>query len=256
MNQSIIKALSLLDLFSDGRQELSLKEITEEAKLPKPTVYRLLASLEYSGFITKTKETENDSRYKLGLKLLELGSLVSEQLELRKIALPHMKKLAGQLNEVVHLVISHQNEAVYIEKVESTRALRLHTRIGKRSPLYLGSGPKLLLAFMEDNRKKLVMEEIIQYRKIEKHSLLEDLQQIKQRGYAISYGEQDVGTVGISFPIYDYQGHVVASLAVSGPTSRFEGQNMDYIKEKTEVTAGNISQELGYKNERNRNLPF
>jgi len=183
MNQSIIKALSLLDLFTDGRQELSLKEITEVSKLPKPTVYRLLASLEYSGFIVKTKESENDSRYKLGIKLMELGYLVSEQLELRKIALPHMKKLAGQLNEVVHLVISDKNEAVYIEKVESTRALRLHTRIGKRSPLYLGSGPKLLLAFMGENKRKLVMEEMCQFRKLEKHLLLEDLQQIKQRGY-------------------------------------------------------------------------
>ncbi|MBS4174998.1 IclR family transcriptional regulator [Bacillus sp. FJAT-49736] len=247
MNQSIIKALSLLDLFTDSRQELSLKEITEEVGLPKSTVYRLLASLEYSGFIAKTKESENDSRYKLGLKLMELGFLVADQLELRKIALPHMKKLASEINEVVHLVISNQNEAVYIEKVESTRALRLHTRIGKRSPLYLGSGPKLLLAYMSDERKNLSLEEIQQYRKINSLTFLKELQQIVEKGYAVSYGEQDIGTIGISFPIYDYKRKVIASLAVSGPTSRFEGENMDFIKEMTAITAENISQELGFK---------
>jgi IclR family transcriptional regulator, KDG regulon repressor len=247
MNQSIIKALSLLDLFSDGRQELSLKEITEEVQLPKPTVFRLLASLEYSGFITKTRESENDSRYRLGLKLMELGHLVSEQLELRKIALPHMKKLAGEINEVIHLVIMNQNEAVYIEKVESTRALRLYTRIGKRSPLHLGSGPKLLFAFLDDDKRNQLIEEMSEYRKIEKLSFTSELQQIKQNGYAISYGEQDIGTIGISFPIYDYERNVIASLAVSGPSSRFENDNLDYIKENTKIAAMNISLELGYK---------
>src|SRR5699024_5491908 len=104
-------------------------------------------------FLYKTKDSEHDSRYRLGLKLLELGEIVSNQLELREISLPYMEQLAEDINEVIHLVIMHHNKAVYIEKVDSTRALRLYTRVGKSLPLYKGSGPKLLLAFLSRERQ-------------------------------------------------------------------------------------------------------
>ncbi|MGE6257972.1 IclR family transcriptional regulator [Heyndrickxia sporothermodurans] len=246
MNQSVIKALSLLDYFTEEKPELSLKEITELVQMPKPTVYRLLTSLEYCGFLTKTKDFEYDKRYKLGLKLLDLGQLVSEQLELRKVTLPYMKKLANEINEVVHLVIVNNNEAVYIEKVESTHALRLYTRIGKRSPLYLGSGPKLLFAFLPEEKRNEILSNL-NHRQCNKERLKKEVEEIKQNGYAISYGEQDEGTIGISFPIYDYYGKVIASLAVSGPSYRFEGNHLHVIKESTKRIAENISSELGYR---------
>src|SRR5699024_2586005 len=116
MNQSVIKALGILELFVEEK-ELSLQEISEKANLPKPTAYRMLTTLQFCGMLYKTKESTHDSRYGLGLKLLEYGNLVSERLELRAIALPHMEKLARDINEVIHLVIARQQEAVYIEKV-------------------------------------------------------------------------------------------------------------------------------------------
>lgn len=241
MNQSVVKALMLLDLFTEEQPELSLKELTEKSQLPKPTVFRLLRTLEHCGFVLKSKESQHDARYKLGLKLLELGNLVSEQLEIREIALPQMKKLAGEMNEAVHLVIENNLEAVYIEKVESKRALRLYTKIGKRSPLYLGSGPKLLLAFLP----KATQTKVLQAGKKEK--LMEELGQIRKNGFAISYGEQDTETTGVSYPIYDYHHQVVAALAVSGASSRFKGTDLENIKKQTKACAAAISAELGYK---------
>jgi DNA-binding IclR family transcriptional regulator len=249
MNQSIIKALGLLEFFSEEKPELSLKEITDKANLPKPTVYRLLSSLEFCGFLTRCKNTEYDTRYKLGLKLMELGQLVSEQLELRKVALPQMKKLADEINEVVHLVILNQHEAIYIEKVESTRALRLHTRVGKTSPLHLGSGPKLLFAFLSDERRQDIFKENL-LKKLstsERESLIEQLKIIRDKGYAVSFGEQDAGTTGVSYPIYDFHGTVIAALAVSGPSSRFEGVQLKQIKDSTQKTAASVSYSLGFK---------
>ncbi|RKJ33402.1 IclR family transcriptional regulator, partial [Butyricicoccus sp. 1XD8-22] len=81
--------------------------------MPKPTVYRLLSSLEYMGFLTKSKNSIHDVRYQLGIKLLELGGLVADGLELRKSALPHMQLLQSEINETVHLVIRDGDEAVY-----------------------------------------------------------------------------------------------------------------------------------------------
>ncbi|WP_099157632.1 IclR family transcriptional regulator [Virgibacillus ndiopensis] len=252
MNQSVMKALKLLDLFTEDTPELTLKEIAQKANLPKPTAYRLLSALESSAFLNKTKETKHDSRYRLGLKLLELGQIVSDQLELRGIALPFMEDLAHEINEVIHLVIVNQDEATYIEKVESSRALRLYTRIGKNSPLYIGSGPKMLLAFMSKEKQEEIIGDgelyfLGDHRPIDKKSLMKELAKIRQEGYAYSIGEQDADTTGISYPIYDHQNQVIAALTVSGLSSHFEGDNLLLIKTETKKTAHVISKKLGYR---------
>lgn len=251
MNQSVIKALKLLDLFTEDIQELSLREIALRSELPKPTAYRLLASLVESGFLQKTKENEQDSGYRLGLKLLEFGHLVSNQLEIREIALPFMEDLAHDINEVIHIVIANQDEATYIEKVDSTRALRLYTRIGKSSPLYLGSGPKLLLAFMDKEKQAEILGDaklyaIDDHRLIDKTKLQKELDIIREEGYAYSIGEQDLETTGISYPLFNYRKQVVGSLTVTGLSSHFEGENLQEIKTKTKNTAELISSKLGY----------
>ncbi|ASK61105.1 IclR family transcriptional regulator [Virgibacillus phasianinus] len=252
MNQSVIKALKLLDLFTEDIQELSLREVALRSDLPKPTAYRLLSALVESGFLQKTKDSDQDSRYRLGLKLLELGNLVSNQLEIREIALPLMEELAQDINEVIHIVIANQKEATYIEKVDSTRALRLYTRIGKSSPLYIGSGPKLLLAFMEKATREEILGDAVLYaidenHTVDKKKLQKELQVIREEGYAYSIGEQDLETTGISYPLYNYRGQVIAALTVSGLSSHFEGDNLQVIKGKTRKTAERISGKLGYK---------
>ncbi|MGM8213174.1 IclR family transcriptional regulator [Virgibacillus sp. W0430] len=245
MNQSVAKALQLLELFTKEEQkELTLQDISIQANIPKPTAYRLLTTLEKSGFLYKTKSSAHDSRYGLGLRLLELGQLVSERLELRALALPSMEALAKRINEVVHLVIVNQNKAIYIEKVDSTRALRLNTRVGKSAPLHIGSGPKMLLAHLpEQQLNKLLEEASFANRK----ELIKELERIRTVGYAYSVGEQDRDTTGISYPIFDFTGRVIASLAVSGLSTYFEGDKLLEIKRESEKTAQEISRKLGYR---------
>src|SRR5699024_9707274 len=146
--------------------------------------------------------------------------------ELREISLPYMEQLARDINEVIHLVIVHQNKATYIEKVDSTRALRLYTRVGKRLPLYMGSGPQMLLAFSaKDKRDAILSEESFStYINSQNRDLSDfqtELNTIRETGYAYSVGEQDADTTGISYPIYNHQGSVIAAIAVSGLSSHF-----------------------------------
>ncbi|MGM8215251.1 IclR family transcriptional regulator [Bacillaceae bacterium W0354] len=250
MNQSVIKALKLLEFFSEDEPELSLREIAKRSGLPKPTAYRLLSSLNTCGFLMKTKESEHESKYRLGLKLLELGSLVSDQLELRTIAKPYMEELGRIINEAVHIVIVNNEHAIYIDKVESNRALRLYTKVGKTSPLYIGSGPKLLLAYMSEEERNHILSQplksMIDGKTIDKNELIEELNDIRKNGYSLSVSEQDLNTTGVSYPIFDHRRHVVASLTVSGLSSYFENDNLKYIKEQTKATAEKISSALGY----------
>ncbi|GGA88950.1 IclR family transcriptional regulator [Ornithinibacillus halotolerans] len=247
MNQSVRKALNLLNLFDENNYELTLKEIAERSNLPKPTAYRLLTTLESMNYVYKLKENEHDSRYRLGLKLLELGQLVSDQLEVRRVAYPYMEQLAKKILEAVHLVIVNNNEATYIEKVESSKAIRLHTRIGKNSPLYIGSGPKLLLAHLPKVKQEKIINDGVIARGINKELLLRELERIKIEGYSYSVSEQDENTTGISYPIYDYRNRVIAALTISGLSTYFEGDNLSKIKLKSKETAIQISRKLGFK---------
>ncbi|MEN2768209.1 IclR family transcriptional regulator [Ornithinibacillus xuwenensis] len=247
MNQSVIKALNLLNLFNEDNVELTLKEIADRAGLPKPTAYRLLSALESMNYVYKIKDREHDSRYRLGLKLLELGQLVSDQLEVRKIAYPYMENLSKEINEAVHLVVVNHHEATYIEKVESNKAIRLYTRIGKNSPLYIGSGPKLLLAYLPEARRDEIIELGVQNQALDRRTFSEELSRIHAEGYSYSVGEQDENTTGISYPIYDYRNIVIAALTVSGLSTYFEGDNLCTIKTKTKEMAEAISQKLGFR---------
>jgi len=250
MNQSVIKALGILDLFIDDK-ELSLQEIAEKSGIPKPTAYRLLSTLENCGMLYKVKESTHDSRYGLGLKLLELGNLVSERLELREIAVPYMEKLAEEINEVIHLVIAHQQKATYIEKVNSRRALSLHTKIGRSTPLYVGSGPKMLLAYLNEKEQNKVLHKPDLYtltnQPIDRKALLVELKKIRKQRFSISVDEQDADTTGISFPIFNYENKVIAALAISGLSSRFKGEKLERMKQLGSKTAKEISRRLGYR---------
>ena len=250
MNHSVIKALTLLDLFTAEQRELSLSDIARKSNLPKPTAYRLLSSLEHCGFLTKVKYSEQDTRYRLGLKLMELGNVVLEQSDLRRVALPYMNQLGAAVEEAVHLVIVDGTEAVYIEKVDSKQNIRLYTRVGKRSPLHVGSGSKLLLAFMEEGRDTLIdkldLEPLTPNSITLRTQLEEELERILKNGYATSDGEQTLETIGLSFPIFDYTNKVVAALTISGMKSRFGEERMPYLLQETSQAAQSISKDLGY----------
>ncbi|QST01745.1 IclR family transcriptional regulator [Pontibacillus sp. ALD_SL1] len=252
MNQSVIKALKLLDYFTEETPELTLKDITIQSNLPKATAYRLLSSLEQEGFLVKSKESEYDSRYRLGIKLMELGYRVADQIEIRRIAKPFMESLAHEINEVIHLAIANDDKATYIEKVDSKRALRLYTKIGKTVPLYLGSGPKLLLAFLHSDKqlrilRELSMSSVNESAQIDLEDLKLELEVIQTQGYSVSKGEQDHDTTGISYPIFNHKKEVIAALAVSGLSSHFEGDNLRLIKDAASRFAHQISINMGYR---------
>lgn len=250
MNQSVIKALQLLDYFKKY-PELTLAELAELDNMPKPTAYRLISSLETSGFLVKTKYTSHDVKYRMGLKLLELGSCVAEQLDYRRIALPHMKDLNYQLNEAVHLAVLDGEEAIYVEKIESKKHIRLYSKVGGRMPLYAGSGPKLLFAYLEREKTDEILQRIELQRYTEntipnKETLFKELEKIRQQGYSHSRAEFYPDTVGFSFPIMDHVGKVIAALVVSVPVIKFNKDTEKVIIEKMRETAQYISRDLGY----------
>lgn len=246
MNKTVIKTMEMLKLFID-RERLTLQEMVELLQMPKTSVYRMAQSLVELGFLQKTNDY-----YQLGLAFLSFGMLVAERLDLRRIALPIMKRLKEETKEAVNLVIRDGDEAIYIEKVDTSEPVRVYTKVGRRAPLYAGACPRILLAFMERDEQQSYMDRV-KLVKIAKNTIVqrdilrELIEQDRKRQYTVSYSELEDYSAAIAVPIFNHEGKVVAGLSVAGPEQRFSPEAVERMVPMLQQAAQQISSQLGFQ---------
>lgn len=251
-NNSIDKALFLLNYFNMERITIGLSELSRMSGMPKATVYRLLSTMESHGYLQKVDILGKERQYQLGLKFLEMGNIVGNNIELKNIALPFMKELLNSINESVQLVVQSGNDAIYIEKLESTRHIRAYTRVGRRAPLYAGACPRAIFSFLPDKEINNILNtvKLKKYTKntiIDKEKIWENIKRARQLGYTISYGELAEETFAIGAPLKNHTASVAGSLSIVGPEQRLNSKTMNsYIKKVLKAT-NDISGALGYK---------
>lgn len=151
---SVSNALRILKSFSTFKPTLKVSELSESLGLAKSTISRLLSTLAHEGFVVKDKKT---GAYRLGISVLTLGGIVTNELEIHNEASPVMHKLVSETGETAHLAVLDGLSTIYIHKEECNHPVRILTHLGRKNPAYCTSSGKVLLAYDE---KKLV-EEII-----------------------------------------------------------------------------------------------
>lgn len=247
--QSIKRAIQILNSFTLKEKELSITELSKRLNLHKSTVHRILVTLEDEALVEKNNINQ---KYHLAIKLLELGNIVKEQMEISTYTYPIMKELVQKVEESVYLNIIMDKKKVIIEKCESSHDLRRVIHLGKSSPLYRGSSGKVLLAFLSDEE----IDEILQKEKLipltpntitDPIKLKQKLKEIRLKKYAISLEETHIGTNSVAVPIFDYSGKCVASLGISGPSNRFTKQKILQFVPLVKETAKKISFSSGYQ---------
>ncbi|MCM3387032.1 IclR family transcriptional regulator [Ureibacillus chungkukjangi] len=247
--QSVARALAILELFDDTNRELSIKEISVKLDLNKSTVHSLLKTLKEYGYISQNNETTD---YSLGWKLYERGHLMVSQLDIRNVARVHLEKLNEQTNQTVHLVTLLGKEAIYIDKINGHSALVIYSRIGKRVPLHSSGVGKVLAAFLDESQLKSLMDGYIfektTVNTIDSYkSFVEELEGVREKGYAADFEENEPGIICIAMPVHDFSGEVIAAISVSTPKSHINDEvaerNYQYLKECVEIVSSN----LGYK---------
>lgn len=248
MVQPVEKALRVLLFLGASERSLTLTEISYKMNIPKTTVFRYLQTLEAFNLVSHDEETEG---YRLGLRVWELGQKVGTHMSVREAALPLMQQLRERFNETINLGVLTGQEIVYLEIVESSRALRMRAQIGGRDPVYSTSLGKAILAFLPDE----VWSRHLPTRLPAQTSntltslaiLRKDLMLARERGYAIDKGENEDGSYCVGAPIFDHQGKVVAALSLSAPASRISDAAM--LAEVSPALVGTtkaISRRLGY----------
>lgn len=247
--QSVDRALTILELLSGYNEGLGITDISNKIDLHKSTVHRLLGTLIYKEFVVQDSET---NKYKVSLKLYELGAKRVEDADIINASKPYTKALMESLNEVVHLVIRDKNDIIYIDKVDADNTIRMASSIGKRNPMYCTSVGKAMLAFMPeeevsrvwDNSKieKLTYKTIVDFDRFK-----EELKKIKENGYAVDEEENELGVRCIGAPVFNLNGEIEGAISISGPANRvIKDKVEDYAKEVKKY-ADLISKELGYR---------
>ncbi len=210
-------------LVSLGEGEKTLTEISNGLNLNKTTVYRLLGTLQKKDFVLKNAE---NGKYYLHWGLIGLFHSGLERSQgLVQNAYPFMEKLWKLTSETVTLYIKKGQYRICVSEIVSEHPLKFAVGVGTVVPInaYTGSPGKIFLAYMtrEEVTDVLSHEKTSHGFKVtDQGLLLKELSEIKQRGWAVSYGERIKGGASLSVPIWNRQGDVVASLNIFGPYAR------------------------------------
>jgi IclR family KDG regulon transcriptional repressor len=243
--RAVDRALNVLLCFSRDTPELTMTQIAENVELNKSTVHRLLATLERKRFIERNPNTGS---YKLGIRMLQMAYLTMEANDLRKLASPFMNRLCEQHGENVNLAVLDENDVLYLDVIESPKRVKLAASVGQRLPAFSTASGKAILAYLPVEGVRhilsLGMPQHTEYTITSPEALFEDLNLIKQQGYAISTQEYEEGINAIAAPLFDSRGNPIGSISVAGPTYRLSREKMIEISSSILEVAREISDEI------------
>lgn len=243
--QVIERAMRLLDALAAHSDPVTLKVLSATTGLHASTAHRILNDLVVGRYV----ERVDNGLYQLGMRLLELGSLVKGRLNVREAALPAMQALHKLTGQTINLSVQQGDEIVYIDRAWSERSgMQVVRAIGGRAPLHLTSTGKLFLS-MSDNRQVRAYALRTGLAGHTRNSLTElerlerELALVRRHGYARDNEELELGVRCIAAGIFDDTGKLVAGLSISAPAERLQDEWIQALME----SARTISEALGYE---------
>ncbi len=246
--KSLIKAMTLLDAISRHEQGISISALSQELKLGKSTVHRLLATLRELNLVSFDPLTAN---YSLGAKVLQWAQSVTKQNLLLRLGLPPLRKLAAQCQETVNIAVMEGTEVIYLAQLVSSNTLRIAGDVGVRMPAHCTALGKILLSDLSASEFQQLFRGIGGLKPMTSNSitdpaqLWEHLQKVRQEGVSYDFEEAFEGGVCIGALIRDYSGRGVAAISISMPKQRLSGERLIKFKEFLLEASADISRNLG-----------
>src|SRR6267143_4120081 len=247
--QVLDRALAALAALAESSSDCSLAELCPALGLHKSTAHRLMMVLEQHRLVVKNPDT---GRYKLGLRLYELGSRAIDGLDLRGRARPYLDRLQERFGETVFFCILDEGQVFYMEKVESQRSVRTACTVGSRAPAYCTAVGKAMLAELSEAEVNKIVRrwglKPVTPNTIRTASALKvELKAVRSRGYAIDDEEKEEGLRCIGAAVRSHSGKLAAAVSVSGPAFRMTKERVPEIGRALMQAAGKLSAELGYQ---------
>jgi IclR family KDG regulon transcriptional repressor len=244
------KAMKILDVYSQHENKFTLDDLTKRTHLDKSTVFRILRTMEKNGYI---RFDEEDGFYRLGLRFLELGSVVFSSTSVRQSAASHLDSVARSLKATILVGIIIGDQFSYIDKREGESILRIPSYLGPKmlpSESFLGL---TLLAFMDpsERRRLLKLHPLTKHTELTTTRLTEvqaRLDEARRSGFFLERGEFFEGVAQIGVPITGMAGNTVAAVGACLQEFRVSDESLPGIVRDLIGTAKLISGELGFKN--------
>jgi len=243
--RAVERAMQILSSFDGEHAERGASEIAQATGLHKATAYRIIMTLLNGGFLERTPDGE---RFRLGLRVVELGLGALRDLDFRQAAFPYMQQLVERFQEICTLGVFDHGQVLHVEIVHSKHTLTIAARVGRHLPAHCTASGKVLLAFLPP----AVVEPILNAplaayteRTITSPARLrEELEVVRQRGYALDDEEFEVGIRAVAAPIQDIDGNVIAQMSMPGPTNRLTPERIPEIAqalmEAAEAVSGHV----------------
>jgi DNA-binding IclR family transcriptional regulator len=245
--QSVDRAISILEILS-RRREAGVSEIAVELAVHKSTAFRLLGALETRGLV---EQAEDRGKYRLSFGIVRLAGGVAARLDLTQQSRRICRRLAEEIGETVNLAVVRSHYAVNLDQVRGPSAVTAHNWVGQLTPLHATSSGKVLLAHLDETHR----DRLIEVAGLEGFTpgtvtsaavLRQQLREARERGYAVTVEEYEIGLNAIAAPIRSHDGEVIAAVSASGPAYRFSEERMHELAPVLIAGADDISHRMGY----------
>lgn len=225
--KSLQKALEILECFVE-KQPLGVTEISEKLGLYKSNVHNILMTFKAMDYL---EQDPDSGKFRLGMAVFELNRALRENLDIRRIALPFMQKIAEESGEVVYLTIPRGDEVIYLEAAcPETQRLSGSFVMGERAKMYCTSVGKAILAHMaKEEREEHIsdpLEAFTEYTITDREKLEEELLRTKERGYGLDNMELLFGIKCVGVALVNHKGNVEAGLSISAPSLRMSEEKI------------------------------
>jgi IclR family transcriptional regulator, KDG regulon repressor len=228
LNNSIAKAITLLNCFSYEKPRLRLKEISMITGIGQPTAYRMLSTLKEFNLIE-----QREGHYSLGRGFLNYEGIVLNSMEIRRVGLPFLEELSNNLKANVNLAVLDAQEVVYVARAETPYCAYGYFHIGMRRPIHCTALGKVLVCKSPEVVREVFQRGVRRYTLhtiVEESRYLEEIETVRLQGYAMDLEEWNNGINCIAAPVYDATGEIIAGISISGPTSTYsQNKILEYL---------------------------
>ena len=243
--QSVDRALTILEALARAGVA-GVTEVAAELDVHKSTAFRLMSTLECHDLV---EQTGDRGKYRLGVGVLRLAGATTARLDVVQEARQISRRLAATTGETVNVAVLSGHSALYLDQVAGSSALQSHNWVGQHIPLHATSNGKILLSELDETRLQQLLGSLPSYtdRTItRKAPLMQDLAEVRERGYAVAVDELELGLTAVAAPIRNAHGDIIASMSVSGPSFRLRGEALDAAVRETVAAAAEVSFRLGW----------
>lgn len=243
------RVMNTLDAFTPETPELRLTDLSDKLSLPKSQVLRIVSTLESGGYLDRDPETK---RYRLGIRVFQLGMIVREELDIRRVARPAFRALAAETLETVGLIVADPTGPICVDVIQSPKGLRVYAHVGRHMPWNAGTSGKVILAYLPEDQREAILA-AGRFRRFTDRTITDPqrlralLTEIRRDGFHIAAQDLDEDAAGVAAPIFDHDGRIAGAISLAAPLSRMNPSAMERLADQVRAATSEISRQLGYR---------